>query len=245
MDTGFYERCGYEIDGMWLPRVTAITSQHQRSAYLTDRLAPAAKWGSEVHEGVEATLKGHRVSKDGPTSVSLRAFTEWFSKHPVSIASPQDDIEARVADFEEGYAGTIDLVAEVEGSVGVIDVKTTSGVTRQHRLQTAAYLSALRKERGLQTDKRWILRIDQHQLCLGCEAKVTAKYGSYKPQGGKVSCNHQWGGLQVSVELLELENFERDLEGFLEAKERWEWTNRAQLAEIPGYQKSVFTRVFV
>ncbi|MDP3901322.1 MAG: PD-(D/E)XK nuclease family protein [bacterium] len=246
MDKGFQERYGYEIDGMWLPRVTAITSQSlSRSSYLEHRLKYSAQWGSEVHEGVERMLKGEEEKEEDATRISLDAFRSWMEQSHCRVLNPEEDVEVRVVDFEEGYAGTIDMVAEVAGRLGVVDVKTTSAVTRQHRLQTAAYLAALRKERGIEADGRWILRIDQYQLCLGCEARITAKYGNHRPQGGHESCNHQWGEARAESELTELTNFEQDLEGFLDAKERWEWANRFTLAEIPGYQKSVFTRIFV
>ena len=50
---GFKQKNGYEIDGMWLPRVTAITSVVSKyPLFLKERgyFNEAAKWGHFVHK---------------------------------------------------------------------------------------------------------------------------------------------------------------------------------------------------
>ena len=238
----FKERFGYEIEGVWFPRVTSITSPMQKKWW---GMRKAAEWGTLIHETVEAMLRGENVSPDAKCAVAIETFLRWQSEYPLRISDPINDIETRVWDLEYGYAGTIDIVAEVEGVRGIIDLKTSTAVVKEHFLQTAAYLHAYNKTRGESRpcQTRWILRIDQYQECKGCLAKLRIKYGSLSVSGGKSAnwriCNHQWGAAKGEIEFQELKEYERDLEQFFDLKERWEWTNREWLAKIPNYEKNI------
>jgi len=68
-----------------------------------------------------------------------------------------------------------------------------------YNLQTSAYMAALESQLP-KLSTRWILRIDQHQVCLKCGATLRSKGGRekirtpwkngmrYKAQ----RCNHEW-----------------------------------------------------
>ena len=246
------QKYGYEIEGMWLPRVTAVTSSVSNSfiekpgnGFFQEQLMNAAEWGTLVHKMVEGILKGERVTVPSHISVSINAFLKWRKGSSLKLKNPSQDIEQRVVDFEHGYAGTIDLIAELKGALSVIDVKTTTTISKQHLLQTAAYMAAYNKGEGKVCTKRWILRIDQYQECKGCFAKLRRKYGRAKTQGGKAICNHQWGVVKGEVELRELPDFTKDINEFLLAKDKWEWKNREWLSKIPNFPKTVQEKLYV
>ena len=238
----FKERFGYEIDGVWFPRVTSITSPFQKKWWGMRR---AAEWGTLIHETVEAMLRGEHIIPDAKCAVAIETFLHWQGEYPLRIGNPANDIEARVWDLEYGYAGTIDVIAEVEGVRGIIDLKTSTAVVKELFLQTAAYLHAYNKTRGEShpCQTRWILRIDQYQECKGCLAKLRIKYGSQSISGGESAnwriCNHQWSVAKGEIEFRELKGYEHDLEQFFDSKERWEWANREWLERIPNYEKNI------
>jgi hypothetical protein len=149
--------------------------------------------------------------------------------------------------MDAGYAGTIDMVAEVQGTLGVVDLKTSNSMQDEYFLQTAAYLHAYNKgvSKKEQGKTRWILRIDQYQECRGCFARKIEKVGPERVTKGKASCNHQWGGAKGEVEFQELPDQEKDLEAFFCAKEVWEWSHRDMLKRIVNYPKNVLQKVLI
>ena len=91
-------------------------------------------------------------------------------------------------------------------------------------------------------EKRWILRLDQYQECLGCQARMREKSGRERITGESANwrtCNHQWSQPKGEIEFQELKEYERDLEQFFGLKERWEWTNKEWLDRIPNYEKNI------
>ena len=243
----FKEKFGYEIEGVWFPRVTSICALAGSSSFLK-RVDPfgrhfgfqqAALWGQMVHEAVEKILKGEEAEFDSRIAPSLDTFRQWRQEYPFSIADPDADIERRVVDLEQGYAGTVDMVAEIDGIVSIIDLKTSTSLNKEYGFQTAAYMNAYNKMGGRACEKRWILRLDQYQECLGCQARMREKYGGARVIGGNESCNHQWSSPKGEIEFQELKGYERDLERFFDLKERWEWTNKEWLDRIPNYEKNI------
>lgn len=241
----FKHRYGYEVEGIWMPRVTAITALVSRPFFVGS--LGSADWGTLVHSAIEKTLKGETHVPEQKIGPSLRAFEKWRSAQGVKIENPATDIEAKVVDFENGYAGTVDMVAEVRGTRGVVDVKTGNGMRDEYSLQTAAYLNAYNKgaQKKLQASTRWILRIDQYEECKGCYARKKAKDGKERISEGNAWCNHQWSLPTGEAEFLELEGYEEDLEAFLAAKEVWEWYHRSFLRKVANYPKNITQKVLL
>ncbi|MBI2577699.1 MAG: PD-(D/E)XK nuclease family protein [Candidatus Wildermuthbacteria bacterium] len=245
----FIKNHGYETAGFWLPRVTTITSiiskpnliqyyARHRNIFAAQRaLALAADWGTMVHEGIENVLRGESFVIDPRISPSVSAFRVWMREHDIEVVGEHGGIERRVTDLEHRYAGTIDIIAKVDGRVGVIDIKTGSGIWEEYYLQTAAYLHAYQEheENNLKDATRWILRVDQYQECEGCLAQRRDKDGTQHVKGGKKFCNHQWTPPKADVEWKELEGYEHDAKAFLAAKEVWEWYNKKWLQKISLY----------
>jgi hypothetical protein len=96
----------------------------------------AAKRGTEVHRLAEELLVGHEVAVPpelaGHVESYVRFLDEW---DPVVILS-----ETAVANLTIGYAGTLDLVADMAGERWLCDVKTgRTGIYGETALQLAAY----------------------------------------------------------------------------------------------------------
>src|SRR3989344_8911485 len=244
----FIRDCGYEINGEWMPRVTTITSVISKpnlaryyamhpNLYAAQRaLAMAADWGTLTHEALESVLKAEPFIIDARVGPSVSAFRKWMGEHEIVLVHTED-IERRVHEPENRYAGTIDIFARVDGKVGVIDIKTGNGIWDEYSLQTAAYLNAYNKnvEASRRGQARWILRVDQFQQCEGCLARKRSKDGTARVRGGNKFCNHQWASPIAEIEFKELENYERDFEAFLATKEVWAWYNRNFLKKVKNY----------
>src|SRR3989338_5680697 len=135
----FKQKYGYEIEGVWLPRVTAVTSLISKSFLFSNQ--GSADWGTLVHSTVASILKKEAIEMLPSVQPSLAAFHAWQREYEVKILDPRAHIEKRVYDMEAGYAGTIDMIAQVQGRVGEVDLKTSNGIREEYFLQTAAYLN--------------------------------------------------------------------------------------------------------
>lgn len=249
---------GYEIDGIWYPRVTAIVSIKAKPAlYMYYAGLPdfktgeaiktkSAEEGTLLHETVEAILrKGrpaptHRVV-GAPTHTddvgvvipdlvkpAVTAFMDFYNKNEV-IAHK---VEERVVSKKHHFAGTLDVLAELNGVLGVLDIKTSMAIYRDYSMQTSAYIEALKEDQTLPPLTRWILRLDQSRHCLKCPATMRDKGGREKIRGEKAKCEHDWSEMKGEVELKELNTFDSDIKAFLACKALWEWENEYWLKKI-------------
>ncbi len=261
----FKDKCGYDIDGVWYPRVTRITDMKAKPALLKfyadvgfarakEISAKSAEMGTAVHEAIEKILIGQRPG-DIPLSIlpSVRGFLEFLKTSGIKLKVNPEHVERRICNKEHKYAGTIDVMAEIDGKFGVLDIKTSESIYRDYGIQTSAYMDALTREfSNLET--RWILRIDQCQSCVRCGGTLRDKGGREKIKSGwsvnaaaranglparhgGQACTvgtHEWGAPRGIVELKELHNWRDDFKAFLGAKALWEWEHAEWLQKI-GY----------
>jgi hypothetical protein len=235
----FKDTAGYEIEGRWYPRVTSIISIKAKSAlyrYYAEqenfkaaerKTLQSAKEGILVHDTIESILNGQPTQIPQEIKPSIEAFLQFWDNNRIVPLK----IEERVKSDKHWYAGTLDLLAEINGVLGIVDIKTSFAVFRDYNLQTAAYLNAL-TEAGFKNLERWILRVDQFKTCQLCGAKLRNKGGNVKIRGGKSYCPHQWGELKGEVELKKLNNIEEDFRAFLACKELWSWENGSWLKKL-------------
>lgn len=237
----FRERAGYEVGDRWYPRITSILSIKAKPAlyryfarmpdWKTAEQAKerSAQEGTLVHVTVESILKGMPMEVDEGIRPSVDAFLEFRRHHEVRPLL----IEERLVSHKHGYAGTIDVMAEVDGVVGVLDIKTSKAVYRDYGLQTAAYQQALLERTDVPPPATsWILRLDQAQTCRICGASMRNKGGNTRVTGGKWRCHHDWSAMTGQFEFTEISGFEHNLKGFLAAKSLWEWEHRSYLSRL-------------
>ena len=244
---------GYEIDGVWYPRVTKIIDIKSKPALYRfyaemNNFAEgeavkkqSASEGTLIHETIEKIFHGKLQSIDPLISPAINAFLKF--REAKNIQVDPEFVEKQVVNYADRYAGTIDAVALIDGKFGVLDIKTSQAIYRDYNLQTSAYLAALEKDfKNLQT--RWILRIDQTKVCLECGATLREKGGRKKIKlpwqnsngysAKAKNCEHQWSELQGNIELKEFPYWQEDFKAFLGAKKLWEWENEYWLRQA-GY----------
>ncbi len=244
----FKSVCGYEINGIWYPRVTKIVEIKSKPALYKfygelenfnqgeEIKKISAKEGTLIHETVENILQGKEAVIDPSIKPAIESFYNFFKKKDIKVYSKF--VEKRIFDPEYRYAGTIDALVSIGGKIGILDIKTSQSIYRDYNLQTSAYFYALKKNiKKLQT--RWILRIDQNQVCLKCGAILRFKGGRKKIRTYNISnpCpenKHHWSELKGEIELKEFSDWENDFQAFLGAKKLWEWENEYWLKQI-GY----------
>lgn len=132
--------------------------------------------GSKVHAAIEAWLKGEleigfETKLMNPNSGQLEemtieeyeaigSFIDWYDAVKPEIIST----EMTVVNEKEGYAGTVDCVAMIDGEMYIIDFKTSQAVWPEYELQVSAYKNAIAtddflKEHGVSEIKLGILQI--------------------------------------------------------------------------------------
>lgn len=237
----FKDECGYEIDEIWYPRVTSIVSIKAKPAlymfyaslpnYQTGEAikAKSAEEGTLIHETIEAILRHDPVVVPESIKPAIGAFMNFYNKNDV-IAHK---IEERVISKKHHFAGTMDVLAEINGKLGVLDIKTSIAIYRDYSMQTSAYIEALRENPNIPPLTRWIFRVDQSKHCLKCTATLRDKGGREKIRNDKdKKCIHEWGPTQGEYEIKEITTFDEDIKAFLACKDLWSWENKFWLDKI-------------
>ncbi len=239
----FRDRAGYVIDDIWYARVTSIVSIKSKPALLRyyggmksfkaadDAKEASAREGTMVHEAVAAIAAGrHDVAVDPLVRPSVDAFTEFLRNNDVQPLL----IEERVSHPHHGYAGTVDMVAKINGVVGVLDIKTSRRIYRDFGLQTAAYVHAVAQRSDIMTPTTsWVLRLDQCRTCELCGVSLRTKGGTFRVSAGGRGCTHRWLPMHGLFEFEELPDTEHNFQAFLASKTLWEWEHRDFIAQIP------------
>lgn len=118
----------------------------------------SADAGTSIHDVLESLAYNRPIPEDAPAREQLQA---WLDAYAPRIR----ESEAQVVNTEQGYAGSLDLIADVYGRTLVIDLKTSKlydgsgqrkNVDRDWCLQLAAYRYA---EWIFEDDKAWELPI--------------------------------------------------------------------------------------
>ena len=246
----FKELNGYEIDGVWYPRVTKIIDIKSKPAlyrYYAEAASyksamestqKSAEEGTLIHEIVQKIMIGEKPEIPEKVLPAINATIEFLEKRNVQV--DPDFIEKRVINYGKKYAGTIDALALIDGKMGVLDIKTSQAIYRDYNLQTAAYMEPLSQDvKNLST--RWILRIDQIRTCRACGSTLRVKGDREKIRGnygnGLKRCDsdsHDWSDVHGVIELQEFHFWKADFEAFLAAKSLWQWENYVWLKKI-GY----------
>lgn len=237
---------GYDAQGTWYPRVTSIVSIKAKPALYAFYgslpsfqvgeaiKAKSAEEGTLIHETVEALLRKDSVAIAENIRPVISAFMNFHSNNDIVAHK----IEERVVSQKHRYAGTMDVLAEINGQLGVLDIKTSIAIYRDYSIQTSAYIEALKEDPNMPPLTRWILRLDQSKYCLKCSATLRDKGGREKIRGGQSKCEHEWSEMRGEYELKELRTFDQDIKAFLACKHLWEWENEYWLKKIDATYRS-------
>jgi len=237
----FQSENGYDVEGAWYPRVTSILSIKSKPALYayyasmpnfraaTVATNRSAEEGTAVHAAVEAILKGQEVPVPPAIQPTITAFKEFYGNNLITPLK----IEERIISKKYGYAGTLDILAEVNGVVGVLDIKTSQSVYRDYGMQTAAYVQALSEDPNMPPLTSWVLRLDQNAKCVRCPAVMRQKGGNVKIKNDRIPCLHEWHDVKGEYEFKEVDGYESNIKAFLAAKSLWEWEHEYWLQKIP------------
>ena len=125
----------------------------------------ASDIGTQAHAFAEAYAKGEKPKvPDGPAGVAATAFMRWAE----SAGLVPQSVERKIYSKKHHFAGTVDLVAEADSQLCVIDYKTSKAPRdgnpyKEWLLQLAAYSMAIEEEDGRAVDRRFIVRFPKEE----------------------------------------------------------------------------------
>lgn len=138
-----------------------ITEEDIAVAYClhAQRKTEAANIGTEVHNWVEAHIKGENpeMPKSKEAQIGVNAFLDWESENKVKYISTERVVYSKKHDF----IGKMDIEAMVNGKRCLIDIKTSNDLRNDYLMQTAAYVRADEEESGKSYHGRWLLRVSK------------------------------------------------------------------------------------
>ncbi len=248
--TEFTQKNGHIINGIWLPRVTSVLEivakpgllryYAQQKNYLEaqEGLRRAADMGLKIHDVCEQMILGNGVHIPPKMERIVEIFQQWLNKHHMEVYG----VEKKIIDADRHfYCGTADVLAKIDGEMGILDIKTGSGIWNEYSLQTAAYLQAYNQNVGAKNkaSASWILRLDQYRKCKLCGARMREKEDYIRITGGKTFCKHEFSEIEADLEFKKIKNLQDSFKAFINAKGLWEWANQRILKQIENYPKNM------
>jgi len=126
--------------------VPSVTQVLKAAGHIDDRWfsQEAADRGSAVHELCDRYARGMRYDRDGTNLLVsypyLSSFSKWLRDTGAYVVRTETGIDAVLAGRR--FAGRYDILADIDGKMTVVDIKTSSGAARWHQIQVAAYAYA-------------------------------------------------------------------------------------------------------
>lgn len=153
LDTRYYVR-----DDKYYPSVTSILQYFPKNKFFETWLKDvghnadiiarkAADEGTQVHDAIERYLLGEKISwmdDNGYSKYSLEIWKMILKFHDFWSTYKPTLIESEIHLFSDKYmyAGTCDLVIEMDGVKWLLDIKTSNSLYVSHDLQLSAYAQA-------------------------------------------------------------------------------------------------------
>jgi len=164
----------------------------------------AAESGNKVHRAIEALVKGEElVWDDKEHSLSewdgILRFVDFYTRfQPKVLAS-----EVTTISYKYKYAGTLDLVCEINGRVYLLDAKFGNAIYPTYFFQLAAYKQSWEENGNPQIDEIGI-------LWLKANTRTEGKKGTMQGVGWQVvkpkdSYERLW---EIFLKTLEIYNYE-------------------------------------
>ena len=168
-DSRFYQR----NQEKYYPSVTTVLSYFPKGRFFGTWLKDvganadiimrrAGNEGTQVHEAIDAYLKGeeiHWLDQWGKTKYSLKVwqmilkFVEFWETHKPTLV----ESEVHVFSDELKIAGTADLILEINGELWMVDIKTSNYLHDTYDLQLACYTQAWNENFEKPIDRMGIL----------------------------------------------------------------------------------------
>lgn len=137
----------------------ALTARIGKERTTANALNKAQEIGTQAHAMIEWTLRKQLGlvigEKPAIRAEAQRAFDAWMAWATSAHLKPLR-VEMTVCSRTHQFAGTFDLLAEVDDALTVLDWKTGKGIYAEAHLQNAAYRVAV-EELGFGTPARGIL----------------------------------------------------------------------------------------
>lgn len=139
----------YDIGGFYVPSVTTVTkygcptphfllkyiikqSEGDYDKYLT-KTSEALRVGSLVHDNCEKLLNGEKlvIENDKEVQKGVISFVKWYNEHKPKVLAVEEVLYSK--SLKQGklvcpFAGRCDLVAEIDGEVWMLDLKTSKSL---------------------------------------------------------------------------------------------------------------------
>jgi hypothetical protein len=161
------ERFYFDKEGVPLPSVTWITSMWPKGKAFYQWLAEkgwseaeeikmaAGDRGSRVHLACADIAEGKQVKITDKYISRITGQAEDLTveecdcilsfQHFLEQMNPKIYfVEKVVLDHEDGFAGTMDMVCEISGELGILDIKTSQSIWMAYQLQLPAYKRAFK-----------------------------------------------------------------------------------------------------
>ena len=189
-----------------------ITAEHIIEGYTihTRRKEEAASIGDDVHKWIESHIKNEspEMPERREAQIGINAFLDWVNENKVKFISSERVVYSKKYD----YIGKMDIEANVNGKLCLIDIKTANNLYNTYNLQIAAYLKADEEESTRRYQGRWLIRL----------AKETEdEYKKRMIDKGKDGSGYKVFEAKFLDD--EMMNIERDFKAFLHAKALYEW----------------------
>jgi len=189
LDRRVYKRA----DGLYYPSVTSILQYMPKAKFFEQWIKEvgfnadiimkkAGEEGTQVHEAIEQLLEGKELQWMDDFGNAKYSLTVWecilkFHEFWNTCKPKLIHTEQFVFSDEHKYAGTVDLIVEMDEETWLIDFKTSSSIHKSFDLQTAAYATAYTERTGKKIDKAGILWLKS------TKRKSSDKKGVYQGKG--------------------------------------------------------------
>lgn len=163
-----------------------LDEMHAHGLRYYQRRDAAALRGTSVHNAFEQLSMGgapRLTDYPVPERGYIQAITKWWLEHDPGVLYA----EIMVGSWEHGFAGRMDLLAQEQNEVRVIDLKTSRAIRESHHFQTAAYKIGLKESGYPPAASGWILQVSaegefQYVESWATEDQFLALHKSYLAQ---------------------------------------------------------------
>jgi hypothetical protein len=141
--------------------VNKASKQHQ---YIKKK---AAEIGSNVHKLIENYIKNQiqnkiiNLTEEKKYPAAFDAFIKWEKDFEAIHSYTEFRV---ISKLWGGYAGTLDLISEIDNKIFLVDLKTSNAIYDEFIMQLASYRNAYQEMTGNKIYSMGILRLDKNEL---------------------------------------------------------------------------------